>query len=103
MRFIAPSGISSTPCSPAKRSRTFRSAELPAELQALQPAEREAYVRDKTERREDLQRQVGELAAERSGYLEEQRRQSQGEHAGLDAAILEGIREVAATKGFAFP
>jgi von Willebrand factor type A domain len=78
-------------------------AELPAELQALTPAEREAYVRAKTERREDLQRQVGELAAERSGYLEEQRAQSQGAHAGLDAAILDGIREVAATKGFAFP
>ena len=47
-------------------------AELPAELQALPPAEREAYVRDKSERREDLQRQVGELAAERSRYIAEQ-------------------------------
>jgi hypothetical protein len=77
-------------------------AELPAEVRALQPAEREAYVREKTERRQDLQRQVGELAAERSRYIAEQRRESDGARAGLDAAILDGIREVAATKGFSF-
>jgi Mg-chelatase subunit ChlD len=76
-------------------------AELPAEMQALPSAEREAYVREKTERRADVQRQIGELAAERSRYIAEQSRE--GEPAGLDAAILEGIREVAATKGFSFP
>jgi hypothetical protein len=75
-------------------------AELPAELQALPPAEREAYVREKSERRDDLQRQVGELAAERSRYIAEQT--SDVAEPGLDAAILEGIREVAATKGFSF-
>ncbi len=74
--------------------------ELPAELQALPPAEREAYVREKSERRDDLQRQVGELAAERSRYIAEQT--SDAAEPGLDAAILEGIREVAATKGFSF-
>ena len=74
--------------------------ELPAELQALPPAEREAYVREKSERRDDLQRQVGELAAERSRYIAEQTPDSA--EPGLDAAILEGIREVAATKGFSF-
>jgi hypothetical protein len=75
-------------------------AELPAELQALPPAEREAYVREKSERRDDLQRQVGELAAERSRYIAEQT--PDAAEPGLDAAILEGIREVAATKGFSF-
>lgn len=76
-------------------------AELPAELQALPAVEREAYVRDKTERRQDVQRQIGELAAERSRYIEEQTQEAEGE-AGLDAAILQGIREVAAAKGFSF-
>ena len=76
-------------------------AELPPEMQALEPAEREAYVREKTERREDLQRQIGELAAERGRYIDEQT--SDSAEIGLDAAILEGIREVAATKGFSFP
>ncbi len=76
-------------------------AELPAELQALPPAEREAFVREKAERRQDLQRRIGELAAARGDYIAEQSRQNAGA-TGLDAAILEGLREVAATKGFSF-
>jgi Mg-chelatase subunit ChlD len=75
--------------------------ELPAELQALPPGEREAYVRDKAEAREGLQQEIGALAAERSKYIAEQSREQAAER-GLDAAILEGIREVAAAKGFSF-
>jgi hypothetical protein len=76
--------------------------DLPAEMQALDAAEREAYVREKTERRAGLQREIGELAAERSRYIEEQKRADAGAATGLDAAILEGFREVAAAKGFEF-
>ena len=76
-------------------------AELPAEMQALEPAQREAYVREKAERREELQRQIGELADSRSDYIAQQARETAGA-TGLDAAILEGLREVAATKGFTF-
>jgi hypothetical protein len=76
-------------------------AELPAELQALPPAEREAFVREKAERRQDLQRQIGELAASRSEFIARQSRETAGA-TGLDAAILQGLREVAATKGFSF-
>ena len=64
--------------------------------------ERETYVREKTEQRADLQRQIGELAAERGQYIEEQKRATGGADQGLDAAILDGIRDVAATKGFTF-
>ena len=63
-------------------------AELPVELQPLPPAEREAYVREQSERRQDLQRQIGELAADRGRYLAEQSPASDGEATGLDAAIL---------------
>lgn len=76
--------------------------ELPAELEALQPDEREAYVRGKAERRRELERQIGDIAGERNRYLAEQRRNAGNDTAGLDAAILRGIREVAATKGFSF-
>jgi hypothetical protein len=76
--------------------------QLPAELQALPLAEREAYVREKTEQRADLQRQIGELAGERSRYIAEQKRDAPDAEQGLDAAILDGIRDVAATKGFTF-
>ena len=76
--------------------------ELPAELRALPLAEREAYVREKTEQRADLQRQIAELAGERSRYIAEQKRDAPDPEQGLDAAILDGIRNVAATKGFTF-
>jgi hypothetical protein len=76
--------------------------ELPAELQALPLAEREAYVREKTEQRADLQRQIGALANERRQYIAEQKRDAPAGEQGLDAAILSGIRDVAATKGFTF-
>jgi hypothetical protein len=76
--------------------------ELPAELQALGPAQREVHVREQAERREDLQRQIAAIAAERSRFMAEQSRDDAGALQGLDAAILEGIREVAAAKGFSF-
>ena len=75
--------------------------ELPAELKALEPEERVAFVREKAERRQDLQRRIGELAAARSEYIAEQTRETAGA-TGLDAAILQGLRDVAATKGFSF-
>jgi hypothetical protein len=74
-------------------------AELPAELRAMDAIDREAYVRVKTERRVELQREIGELAAARSQYISEQ---SRGNAGGLDAAIVEGIHEIAASKGFSF-
>jgi Mg-chelatase subunit ChlD len=76
--------------------------ELPAEIQALEPAEREAHVSEQAERRADLQRQIAAIAAERGEYLLEQSRDDAGAAQGLDTAILEGIREVAKTKGFSF-
>ena len=84
-----------------KELAAIPAAELPAELQALPPAEREAFVREKAERRVQLQQKIGELAAARSEYLAEQTRESAAA-TGLDAAILQGLREVAATKGFSF-
>jgi hypothetical protein len=73
--------------------------QLPAELQALSPAEREEFVREKTELRDGLQRQIGELAERRGRYIAEQ---APATERGLDTAVLEGVREVAAAKGFSF-
>jgi von Willebrand factor type A domain-containing protein len=84
-----------------KELAAIPAAELPAELQALPPAEREAFVREKAERRVELQQKIGELAAARSEYMEERSRENAAA-TGLDAAILQGLREVAATKGFSF-
>jgi len=87
--------------SQGKKLEEIPAAELPAEMQALPPAEREAYVREQAERREDLQRQIGELAVSRDEFIKEQSN-SDADATGLDAAILDGLREVAGTKGFSF-
>ena len=84
-----------------KRVADIPDADLPAELQALPAVERETYVQEKAELRLDLQRQIGELAAERGQYIAEQSRDDAGPQ-GLDAAILEGIRKTAEAKGFSF-
>jgi len=84
-----------------KKLDEISTAELPAEMQALPAAEREAYVRDKAERRQELQQQIGELAVSRDEFIKEQSDSTAGA-TGLDAAILDGLREVAATKGFSF-
>ncbi len=76
-------------------------ADLPAEMQALAPAEREAYVREKAERRTQLERQIGELAGERSRYIAAERAKG-GAARGLDAALVDGIRKVAEAKGLSF-
>ena len=46
--------------------------ELPAELQKMAPAEREAHVKQMASRRAELQKQIGELAAQREQYLKQQ-------------------------------
>ena len=76
--------------------------QLPAELQALEPAELKVRVREHAERREELQSQIADVAAERNRFIAEQSRAAPAEAQGLDAAILDGVRKVAGTKGFAF-
>ena len=76
--------------------------QLPAELQALEAAELKVRVREHAERREELQSQIADVAAERNRFIAEQSRAAPAEAQGLDAAILDGVRKVAGTKGFAF-
>jgi hypothetical protein len=76
--------------------------QLPAELQALEAAELKVRVREHAERREELQSQIADVAAERNRFIAEQSRAAPAEAQGLDAAILDGVRKVAGTKGFSF-
>jgi hypothetical protein len=76
--------------------------ELPEEMQALEPAQREAFVREQAALRQDLQREIGVLAGKRSELIAQQQAAQSGEAPGLDAAIVDGVRAVAAAKGFSF-
>ena len=75
--------------------------ELPEPMQAMEDDEREAYVQQQAEKREDLKAQIGKLDRQRRSYIAEQRKNS-GAEEGLDQAIQSGLRQVAETKGFRF-
>ena len=75
-------------------------AELPAEMQAMEPDKREAYVREKASAAKTCSGRSASSPPS-AAATSRSRTESTGTD-GLDAAILEGIREVAATKGFSF-
>ncbi len=82
---------------------TLDDAELPEPMRALAPAERQAYVQRRLEKRETVQQRITELTRERDGWLTDTReaRQAGGVN-GFDTEVLETIRAQAASKGIAY-
>lgn len=79
-----------------------KSEELPKELQSLGPKEREAYVQKMAEKRADIQKQIGQLAAEREQFLTKERARLAGTDASKtfgDAAVVV-IQKQLAKAGF---
>ncbi|HEY5658893.1 MAG TPA: vWA domain-containing protein [Myxococcota bacterium] len=77
---------------------------LPEPMRAMKPAERERYVKQKLEAREEIQRQIAQLTAQRDAWVntEQKRRADAGEGDGFDQQVLETIRAQAAAKGIAY-
>ncbi len=77
---------------------------LPEALVDMEPGERQAFVKQKAEARDAIQRRIGALAAERERYLraEEKRRAEAGQGDGFDQRVFEAIREQAAGKGITY-
>lgn len=76
-------------------------AQLPEDLRAMTPEERQAYIASNTQKRADIQIRIDQLRAEREKYVAEKRKamgESQGE--ALDAAMITVLREQAARKSF---
>jgi uncharacterized protein YegL len=78
---------------------TVPEAELPASLAAMAPAQQKAALAETAEKRETLQRQINELAAERDAYLKDQVEKSGGAADSLDQQIYDAVREQAAPLG----
>lgn len=75
-------------------------AELPKEMQAMKPADREAYVDKKAKEREEVQAKIKELAAKREAFLKTEReKQAGGKGASLDKALVEALTEQAKAHG----
>ena len=78
--------------------------ELPATLLPMAPAEREAYVKEKAERRAHIQAEIDAISKQRDAWVadENARRAASGEGDGFDVKVLESVREQAASAGIAY-
>lgn len=82
--------------------KKVKNEELPAQLQNLPAAEQEAHVKEMGAKRAELQKQIGELAAEREKYLakEQARLATETGEATLGDAVMATINKQLAASGF---
>lgn len=78
-------------------------AELPAELKALKPEERKAFVEKKEQERADLQAQIAKLSKERETFIaKETAKRAKDGAKSLDDAVVETAKTKAVANGYAF-
>lgn len=78
------------------------SAELPASVAALAPEARAEALAQAAEKRENLKRQIADLAAQRDAYIETRVDAAGGAAASLDQQIYDAVREQAAPLGIEY-
>lgn len=72
---------------------------LPASLQAMAPEERADAIAEQAKKRDELERQIETLAAQREAYIGEQLAETGGAEDSLDYKIYSAVRAQAALKG----
>jgi hypothetical protein len=72
-------------------------AELPAEMKAMKPDERKAYVDGKLAERDRIQAEIKQLNSERQKFVAAKQKESGKTHT-LDTAIASAVREQAAAR-----
>ena len=77
-------------------------AELPKPLQAMAPAARAKVIQEKSEKRDDLMKQIQQLGEKRREYIKEQVAKEGGAKDSLDVQLYDAIKEQAAGKGMRY-
>lgn len=81
----------------------IKTEDLPEPMQAMNTEEREAYVGELASRRQAISAKIEEIGERRDDFIDAERAQLSGDaDAGLDTAIIGGVRELAKRKGFEF-
>ena len=75
---------------------------LPEALKPMAPAEQEAYVAELSEKREDLQQQIRDLSADRSGYIAKKVDEAGGMKGSLDQKLYDAVKEQAEEAGLEY-
>ena len=77
-------------------------AQLPASVAAAPPEARGEMLAQAAQKREDLKRQIADLAAQRDAYIEKQVDEAGGAAASLDQQIYDAVRAQAAPLGIEY-
>ncbi len=80
---------------------TLKTEELPAEMQKMGVQQRKEYVEKQATEREQLQKKINQLNAERSKFVAEKNKQHAATNT-LDAVMTSAIREQAAKRNYKF-
>lgn len=76
--------------------------ELPAPMQAMAPQERNDLIAKTASKRNELERQIKDVAAKRDNFIDEQVELAGGAEDSLDYKIYDAVREQAAKKGLRY-
>jgi len=81
---------------------TIATEELPEPLQAMPAGEQKALIAGTGKRRENLERQLKDLADQRAAYLRDKVEESGGAEGSLDQSIFRAVREQAVGAGLKY-
>lgn len=84
------------------RVAELKKDELPAPMQAVPLAEREAFVKKVQADRADIQQQITQAQGSRERFLRDARARAAGGKTALDEVMEKALREQAKAKGFEF-
>jgi uncharacterized protein YegL len=87
-----------------KKLSEIAERDLPAPLQAMAPAAREEFVKEKLEARQKTQKRIDELTTERDRYVADEtaRRAATGKDDGFDSKVRDAVRKQAAAAGITY-
>ena len=81
----------------------IKKADLPEGMKGMTVEQRKAYVAKKAARRSEIQKEIGQLARQRSGHIKkEMARKGLDESSSFDAALRKAVRSQAERKNFKF-
>lgn len=86
-----------------KKVADMPAAALPAPMQAMKPAEREAFVEEKSKERAELQAKIAKLAKDRDAFVSaEMKKQAEKGGKAMDEAVIESATSKAKAANYEF-
>jgi len=76
--------------------------DLPEQMQRMTAAQRRAYIESKENERAELQQRIRQLNEQRKKYVAEEMKKRQSAEDTLGSAIIQVIRQQAASRNFSF-